>query len=64
MLSFCKWIKRGQLFFTAKFNHILLTFNKRLEEKFHFSLHTASMGGEEFKEEGKMGNTMAHPAKR
>jgi len=41
-----------------------LTFNKRPEDKPHFSLHTASMGGEEFKEEGKKGITVAHPAKR
>ena len=64
MLSFRKGIKRGQLFFTAKFNQILLTFNKRPEEKSHFSLHIASMGGEEFKEEGKKGITMVCPAKR
>lgn len=64
MLSFCKGIKRGQLFLTAKFNQILLSFNKRREEKSHFFLHTASMDGEEFKEEGKKGITMAPPAKR
>lgn len=65
MLSFCREGKRGQLFFTAKFNQILLTFNKHPEEKSHFPLHTASMSGEEFKEEGKKkGITMAQPAKR
>lgn len=56
MLSFCKGIKRGRLFFSAKFNQILSTFNKCPEEKSHFSLHTARMGGEEFKEERKKGD--------
>lgn len=56
MLSFCKGIKTGQLFLTAEFNQILLTFNECPEEKAHFSLHTASVGEEELKDEAKMGS--------